>query len=353
MKFSKIPILLGLIFGMSISFAMNEKQLENRQNPLDLVTHIKDIQKLIRDYASEWSIYKTLDYKTNYSLLVSTYADNSISWVNISPDDKHVIFATTENNAVKWDFESRVTENWSIKDYSDINNCIAKTTDNKYIVKATYDQILNRIQIKNYLTNKRLHSFVAHEDSISCIKITSDNKYIVSSSLDGTIKIWDFKGKLINSIVCYTSHKENRKNVFYVWGVYSFAITQDNKYIVSCANDGEIKIWDFNGALIETVLEPTSEKLFLAVSSNGKYIVVASRSSIKILRNLTHDLKELANRSKKNVANQKTNLIQTKCATPGCPKIATKICSLCKKTPYCSVKCQRSQWKLHKKICNK
>jgi len=35
-----------------------------------------------------------------------------------------------------------------------------------------------------------------------------------------------------------------------------------------------------------------------------------------------------------------------------CGKDATKLCSRCKTVYYCSVECQKQNWKLHKPVCN-
>jgi prefoldin subunit 4 len=41
------------------------------------------------------------------------------------------------------------------------------------------------------------------------------------------------------------------------------------------------------------------------------------------------------------------------CNVPGCDKAGTKTCTGCKEVAYCSADCQRSDWKVHKKVCRR
>jgi tetratricopeptide (TPR) repeat protein len=41
------------------------------------------------------------------------------------------------------------------------------------------------------------------------------------------------------------------------------------------------------------------------------------------------------------------------CDTPGCNELGLKHCSSCRDASYCSVKCQKDDWKTHKKTCSK
>jgi len=52
-----------------------------------------------------------------------------------------------------------------------------------------------------------------------------------------------------------------------------------------------------------------------------------------------------------NVINTETELHYTDCSVCGVPMIKIKRCSRCKKVYYCSVKCQKLDWKNHKIFC--
>lgn len=44
--------------------------------------------------------------------------------------------------------------------------------------------------------------------------------------------------------------------------------------------------------------------------------------------------------------------IQCACAYPSCNKIGTKKCAGCFVELYCSIECQKADWKMHKLICS-
>ncbi|KII90500.1 hypothetical protein PLICRDRAFT_52228 [Plicaturopsis crispa FD-325 SS-3] len=48
---------------------------------------------------------------------------------------------------------------------------------------------------------------------------------------------------------------------------------------------------------------------------------------------------------------EKACQVQSKCARRGCDKSSDKRCSKCRSAGYCSVECQKQDWKLHKLVC--
>ena len=73
-----------------------------------------------------------------------------------------------------------------------------------------------------------------HTDMVFSISISRNDLYIVSASNDKTIRIWDRRNKIQESIL-----------VGHDGGILGVAITSDDQYIISSSNDRSVRIWNF------------------------------------------------------------------------------------------------------------
>ncbi len=71
----------------------------------------------------------------------------------------------------------------------------------------------------------------AHLDIVTCITIQVNDRLIASGSSDRTIKIWDNKGNLLQTLVGHTN-----------W-ITSLSFSNDGKYLASASRDGTIRLW--------------------------------------------------------------------------------------------------------------
>jgi WD40 repeat protein len=98
------------------------------------------------------------------------------------------------------------------------------------------------------------------------VAISQDGKYIVSGSADNSIKIWNIQER--REECSLTGHTN---------AVYSVAISQDGKYIVSGSVDKSIKIWNIQERREECSLTGHTKAVYsVAISQDGKYIVSGS-----------------------------------------------------------------------------
>lgn len=74
----------------------------------------------------------------------------------------------------------------------------------------------------------------AHLDIVTCLAIQSSNYLIASGSSDRTIKIWDLKGNLQQTLLGHTN-----------W-ITGLSFSRDGKYLVSASRDGTVRLWKKN-----------------------------------------------------------------------------------------------------------
>ncbi|MGK7920344.1 MAG: hypothetical protein AB4080_10115 [Trichodesmium sp.] len=104
-----------------------------------------------------------------------------------------------------------------------------------------------------------------HTDSVMSVTFSPNNQIIASASKDKTVKLWNRKGKLLNTLV---GHKG--------W-VNSLSFSPNGKMLASASDDGTVKIWTENGMLLRTIsAHPDSWVLGVSFSPDGRAIATAS-----------------------------------------------------------------------------
>jgi WD40 repeat protein len=141
-------------------------------------------------------------------------------------------------------------------------NCVAFTSDNKYIVSGSWDET---IRIWNMIEKKEEGILEGHTSGVTSLAITTDNKYIISAG-DKTIRIWNFEERKQESVL--KGHTDP---------VRAVAVTSDRKYIVSTGLDKTVRIWNLQTRLEEAVLEGHSDYVTcISITSDDKYAVSGS-----------------------------------------------------------------------------
>ena len=144
----------------------------------------------------------------------------------------------------------------------------------KYMVLHKSNLLINNSNIKELLSThpkykkkqeKNSTFFTNHTSAV--YSVAMNDKYIVSGSYDNSIKIWNYDGELINTLKGHSSAVRS--------------VAMNDKYIVSGSDHNSIKIWNYDGELINTLKGHSSA--VCSVAMNDKYIVSGSYdNSIKI-----------------------------------------------------------------------
>jgi WD40 repeat protein len=144
---------------------------------------------------------------------------------------------------------------------------ITVTCDNKAIFALTD----NTIRVWDLNSRKLLHTLKGHTKFITDFAVTDKGK-AVSASGDHTLKVWDLNsGKLEHTL---EGHSDE---------VCAVVISNDDQ-IVSWSKDSTLKVWELNTGRLLRTLEGYShsyyQKIFLAVSKNGKVVFAQSLHNI-------------------------------------------------------------------------
>jgi len=169
-------------------------------------------------------------------------------------------------------------------------NVLAFSPDGKTFASGHNDKF---IRLWDATSGKLIKPLEGHSSEVKTLIFSSDGKYLVSGSFDKTIKLWELpSGQPIRTF----------KDPL-VRGVNTVTISSDNKFIVSVNGDEAIRVWDVSsGRLIQKLVDPqlinyqSRERAYpstiytVAISQNGKYIVSGVDYTIKLWKTTSWEL---------------------------------------------------------------
>ncbi len=215
---------------------------EKEQTPAEITHFLKkeilklrnDINVLKKNNISDFSKYYFIICSICILLLsffIKTKSEKPLNSTHNSIDNdildkiKNDIFNDQKIQLVKVNFKLK-------KELKDSNlNLISLFPTKNYAITNRNGDIL----IFDDNNNKTLQEIKAHDKVISCLSIKDDNTFVSCS--EKSIKFWTkSNNSFINSNSIFAAHNEL---------IYNVIFYMDNK-IISCSNDTNIKIWEFN-----------------------------------------------------------------------------------------------------------
>ncbi|QSV73638.1 MAG: WD40 repeat domain-containing protein [Aphanizomenon flos-aquae KM1D3_PB] len=198
--------------------------------------------------------------------------------LELTPDGKTVIFGSFDGKIKIWDIGTDA-EKFTLKGHSRSITAIALTPDGKTLVSGSFD---GKIKIWDIGTGAEKFTLKGHSRLITAIALTPDGKTLVSSSFDGKIKIWDLTQKTARFfylILQYTIFDDKVSGLISTISndfssVNAIAVTPDGKTVVSCSDEGKIKIWNLvTGAKEFMLSEHISRINTIILIRNGKTVI--------------------------------------------------------------------------------
>jgi WD40 repeat protein len=253
----------------SLSFSPNGKILisGSRDKTLkvwDLERNRKDINYLL------FPLIKTIEGHTE-----------EIKKVVFSPNGETIASASADRDIRLWSLESRFPgmQKDFPKQPQKLYGQVSFINNHKFI---TFDSIQKTIETWN-LNYDRLNSFSIDTDRIAYLAFSPDKKKIVFTGLDGTIKIVDLNTQ--ESQIIPGKSK-----------VTSLAASSNGEMIASYSQDNILKIWNWKGELLQTVdrCNNITDIHKMAFSPDGKKISMSDQNTTLIIWSLDdHECKSI------------------------------------------------------------
>lgn len=124
---------------------------------------------------------------------------------------------------------------------------------------------------KVWENNQVKYTLTGHNASVWGVKILENDRFLTSSA-DRTVKLWQGS----KEIKTFIGHSDVARGL---------AILPDNLGFASTSNDGTVRISDFNGNLIQTLIGHESFVYSVKVLSNGDFVTSGEDRTVRIWRN--------------------------------------------------------------------
>lgn len=109
-------------------------------------------------------------------------------------------------------------------------------------------------------------TFEGHKNNVTSLQFQADNKWMVTSLEDGTVKVWDVRSPSV------------QRNYKHQCPVNEVVIHPNQGELISCDQDGNIRVWDLGENLCTHHLIPEDDVPInsLSVASDGSMLVAGN-----------------------------------------------------------------------------
>ncbi|KAI8983860.1 quinon protein alcohol dehydrogenase-like superfamily [Pilobolus umbonatus] len=212
--------------------------------------------------------------KTTYTMFKGQHK-SGISSLQFCEAQNILITASYDKTAIVWNLETGEILR-TLKGHA---RCIRTLQfDDTKLVTGSMDHTL---RIWNYHTGQCIRALEGHTDGVVHLNFTS--RILASGSADSTIKIWNFQ-----TGECYTlaGHTQSVNHV---------NVHKDSSSLVSCSDDGSIRIWDLEKRVCSRVLKGHMAPVQTAIPSMpGFYHTFSAKAPLQISNSSNSDDEDVA-----------------------------------------------------------
>ena len=233
--------------------------------------------------------------------------ESAIDTIAFNPNGNLVAFGDRKGNVCIWEISSNIILRRQI--IGDWINAISYSPNGQQIAICSK----NTVYVWETETYSLCFPLIEHEDNVYSVSFSEDGKYILTSSGDKTAKIWDsqtgcllknLEGGHSDAIECAAFSSDGKKvltgsndNSVIIWDVFIGSILQtlphefcvesavfykDGAHVITA--DKKVKIWNLETNKYDCYDCPVNNKDSISLSSDGNYLAVASKWSVRIFK---------------------------------------------------------------------
>lgn len=181
-----------------------------------------------------------------------------VTSICFSPDGQLLVSGSNDKKVKIWDISTGEVKFTFDEDYYDIN-MVTFSSDGQYIAFCGDDRTVN---VMDVYSGSRIITYKGHNNSVHSVSFTPDKSKIVSATW-GELNIWDSNsGETIKTLD----------------GNYKITLSPDGKYaLLGNKTTPDLDLLDLiNDSKIVTLKNCSIEANSMAISSDGKYVVLGS-----------------------------------------------------------------------------
>ncbi|KAI8511559.1 NACHT domain- and WD repeat-containing protein 1 [Branchiostoma belcheri] len=218
-----------------------------------------DVMELERTLTGHTDAIEVISAAPNNELLVSGSLDNTLKVWNL--ETGRLVISMEEDHAHYRHHALLTTTRDSRRVVSPVGNEWER--DVLLVSKLILE---GKVNVWDIETGKLQFTLKGHEGAVSCLAVSHDNRYIITGAEDNSIKMWSTEtGELRNTFSPHTG-----------------LVTQ-NARIVSGSEDTTLSVIDMESGEVVHRLEGHSHPVYsLAITSDGKYAVSGSDKVVKL-----------------------------------------------------------------------
>ncbi|MEM1241600.1 MAG: hypothetical protein AAGI45_17320 [Cyanobacteria bacterium P01_H01_bin.26] len=214
--------------------------------------------------------------KAGKPLDITLQHNSRVNSVRFGLDGKLLATASVDRTIKLWDKTGNELAVLDADHHTGPVNSLSFSPDGKLLASASDDGKVILWDLKTYERVEDIQ--IEHTDRVRAVSFNPNpdtQKVLVTAGWDNKVKLWDYDGNLLN-----TFRDENLSSdenaVSHADKVSTVSFSPDGQFIASGGLDNKIKLWDSDGNLVQTLEDHTDRITSLAFNPSSQVLISAS-----------------------------------------------------------------------------